>query len=144
MTSFQLKRCTFLLLLVISTIIIAGCGKQELVIGKRTPKDFLNIPGVDDADFFLWEDVVFLKDWLTDNEYSLGNSVGEITKTTLVAEEFSNGTASKLPVGTKIYLVEGFDPIYKGYESTEILIAVVDGVQIPYLAQIPRIEGIER
>ena len=138
----KLKRCIFLVLLVISFSIISGCGEQDLVIGKPTPEDFLDTP---DADIFLWEDVVFLNahniDWVTEKEYSLGNSIGEITKTTTIAKEFSNGTSSKLPLGTRLYLVEGSESIFEGYESTRILIAVVDGIRIPYLAQIPHIVG---
>lgn len=140
MFTSKLKRCIFIVLLVISFTLISGCGEEEVVIGKPGPEDFLDAPEV---DIFLWEDVVFLNahnnTWVNEKEYSLGNSIGEITKTTTNAKEFSNGTSSKLPIGTKIYLAEGYEPIVEGYESTEILIVVNDGVQIPYLAQIPRI-----
>lgn len=130
MYSSKLKKCIFLLLLVFSFTVISGCGEQVLEIGNPTPKDFLDNP---DADIFLWGDVVFLNaqdiDWVVEKEYSLGKYVGEITKTSTNPKKFEDGTSSKLPVGTKIYLVEGS-------ESFQILIAVVNGVKIPYLAML--------
>lgn len=84
------------------------------------------------ADIFATIDVVYKNaenvSWVNDLELSLGDEYVEITKQSTNPEEFESGTASRLPVGTKIY-----NP---AKENGPILIAVVKGKKIPYLGVI--------
>lgn len=111
-----------LLQLCILIILLGGCG----TIGNPTPKDFLKD---DNADIFLIVDYVFSNaqdvEWVIELEYEIGEQVCEITKQTEKAFRFKNGTANKLPVGTKIF--ETDTPAY---------IAIVDGEKIPYLKMV--------
>lgn len=86
-----------------------------------------------DADIFLI-DVVYINaeendvSWVNDLDLSLGNQYYEITKQATKPEEFESGTATKLPVGTKIYK--------PNEKHGPILIAVVNGKEIRYLGQL--------
>jgi hypothetical protein len=107
-------------------IFLAGCNSgffDNPVKGNPTPKDFLVN---ESADIFLLDGIVYSKaqdvEWVSDLEYQLGEQIGEITKQTDKAHSFKNGTANKLPVGTKIYETD-----------TSAYIAKVDGKEIPYL-----------
>ncbi|QFG01163.1 hypothetical protein PB01_10025 [Psychrobacillus glaciei] len=104
------------------SLIVSGCS-NGMTTGNPTPKDMLKNG---DADIFLLEDIVYANaqdiEWVQDTYYTLGNQVGEITKQKVSAFNFNNGTASKLPVGTKIYATG------KGF-----YVAVVDGTEIPYI-----------
>jgi hypothetical protein len=62
---------------------------------------------------------------VNDLDVHVGREVAEITAQTESANKFNNGTATKLPVGTKI-----FEPTE---QRGAILIAVVNGEQIKYL-----------
>ncbi|MCA1041545.1 hypothetical protein LCM00_18670 [Bacillus infantis] len=107
-------------------IFLVGCNSGFIdnpAKGNPTPKDFLEN---ESADIFLLDEIVYSNaedvEWVSDLEYQLGEQIGEITKQTDRARSFKNGTANKLPVGTKIY--ETDTPAY---------IAKVDRKEIPYL-----------
>ncbi|WP_391209581.1 hypothetical protein [Psychrobacillus sp. L4] len=108
-------------------LLLSGCS-NGMITGNPTPKDMLKNR---DADIFLLEDIVYANaqdiEWVTESEYKLGEQVGVITKQKETAFNFNNGTANKLPVGTKIYATG------KGFK-----VAIVDGIEIPY---IPLLEG---
>jgi hypothetical protein len=61
-------------------------------------------------------------EWVKDHGYELEEQLGEITKQTQDSWRIKAWTASKLPVGTKIF--ETNAPFY---------IAVVNGEEIPYI-----------
>jgi hypothetical protein len=81
-----------------------------------------------DADIFMLNGVVYTNaediEWVNAKKLTLGEEVVEISKQTTDSNKIENGTATKLPVGTKIY-----EPLEKG----DIYIAVVEGKEIRYL-----------
>lgn len=121
----------FLLFLSFLLVGLSGCGntkeiKQSEAIGNLAPEDFLEDG---DADIFILGGIVYSNaehvDWVKELDYTLGEEVGEITKQTDKAEDFENGTSTKLTIGTKIYKTD-----------TLIYIAVVDDKEIPYIKMI--------
>ncbi|MCJ8007238.1 hypothetical protein ACFFF5_07005 [Lederbergia wuyishanensis] len=117
-----------LLPLSILLIILVGCKNDYISspTSNPTPKEYLKY---DNADIFLLDGYVFSNaqdvEWVTKLEYELGKQVSEITKQAEKASKFENGTANRLPVGTKIF--ETDTPAY---------IAIVDGEEIPYLKMV--------
>jgi hypothetical protein len=115
-----MKFTKILLCISILFIFLFGCNGAK---GNPTPKDFLKN---ESADIFLLDGIVFSNaqdiEWVSDLEYKLGEQIGYITKQRDKARSFKDGTANKLPVGTKIY--ETDTPAY---------IAIVNGKEIPYL-----------
>lgn len=107
-------------------IYLVGCNNGFIdnpAKGNPTPKDFLKN---ESADIFLLDGIVYSNvqdvEWVSELEYKLGEQIGEITKQTDKARSFKNGTANKLPVGTKIYETD-----------TPAFIAKVNGKEKPYL-----------
>ncbi|WP_421378094.1 hypothetical protein ACOJQI_12115 [Bacillus salacetis] len=118
-----------LLLLSILAVFLAGCNNgfsMSPATGNPTPKDYLKY---EDADIFFLGDHVYSNaedlDWVSELDYELGEELGEITSQADKASKFKDGTANKLPVGTKIYNTD-----------TPAYIAVVDGEEIPYLKMV--------
>ncbi|WP_226675097.1 hypothetical protein [Mesobacillus jeotgali] len=118
-----------LLPLSILFIFLVSCSNNyssSPTISNPTPKDYLKNT---DADIFLLDDYVFSYaediEWVRELEYELGRQVGEITKQADKASKFKNGTANKLPIGTKIF--ETDTPAY---------IAIIDGKEIRYLKMV--------
>lgn len=110
-------------------LFLVGCKNDYIsspAPNNPTPKDYLQY---DNADIFLLDGYVFSNaedvEWVVELEYELGGQVGEITKQADKAFKFNNGTANKLPIGTKIF--ETDTPAY---------IAIVDGEEIPYLKMV--------
>lgn len=106
---------------------LCGCSSiQEAYKGNPAPKDFLSN---NNADIFMYEGIVYSNvegvEWVLELDYTIGEEILEIKKQKTKAIGFRNGTANKLPVGTVIY--ETNTPVY---------IAIVDGVEIPYLAML--------
>ncbi|MEH7237825.1 hypothetical protein [Bacillus sp. JJ1562] len=96
------------------------------ITGNPTPADFLDN---ENADIFQLDGIVYSNahdvDWVQELDYTVGEQVGEINTHSERAFRFSDGTASILPIGTKIY--ETDTPVY---------IANVDGQEVPYLKMI--------
>ncbi|MEI5908919.1 hypothetical protein WAK64_17870 [Bacillus spongiae] len=115
------------ILLTLSTlsIFLAGCY-GEILSPNPTPKDFLKY---ENADIFLLNEYVYSNaqdlEWVSKLEYKLGEQVGEITNKADRSFNFKNGTANKLPIGTKIYGT-----------NTPAYIAIVNGREIPYLKMV--------
>lgn len=63
-------------------------------------------------------------DWVLEEELTIGDKAGSITRSYQEGEEFADGMATLLPVGTELYR-----PVERG----DILIAVIDGNEIRYL-----------
>ncbi|NHM34076.1 hypothetical protein [Neobacillus terrae] len=110
-------------------IFLVGCNKDYLSspsISNPTPKDYLKY---NNADIFLLDGYVFSNaedvEWVTELKYELGEQFGKITNQTNNESKFKNGTANKLPIGTKIF--ETDTPAY---------IAIVEGKEIPYLKMV--------
>lgn len=122
----------FSLLLCIS-ILIVGCNSKTIESSdgsnRRNPVAEEILSKNKDADIFATINVVYRNaesvSWVKELELSLGDEYFEITKQSTNPEEFESGTATKLPIGTKVY-----NPVEK---HGRILIAVVDGEQIRYL-----------
>ncbi|MEK5036707.1 LptM family lipoprotein [Sporosarcina sp. FSL K6-3457] len=117
MNRWLLVVCMILLL-----VFLTGCNTGYK--GNPTPKDFL---GNAEADIFVLDNIVHSNaqdvDWIQGFDYTLVEQIAEITKQSSISWKFKSGTANKLPAGTKIYNTDsGF------------LIAIVEGVEIPYLA----------
>jgi hypothetical protein len=112
-------------------IFLVGCNNDyssssSPSTNNPSPKDYLKY---DNADIFVLDGYVFSNaqdvEWVTELKYELGEQVGEITKQADKASQFKNGTANKLPIGTKIFKTD-----------TQAYIAIVDGEEIPYLKMV--------
>ncbi|MGP4108496.1 hypothetical protein [Virgibacillus sp. L01] len=131
-----MKRLLLALLLLSIPILMVGCNSNSDEstdgndIGNPDAKQLL--AANKDADIFSTIDVVYKNaenvSWVNELDLSLGDKYFEIIKQSTTPEEFESGTASKLPVGTKIY-----NP---AKENGPILIAVVEDEKIPYLGVI--------
>lgn len=118
----------YIFLMVILLIMLSGCSEIPIESGainnNPTAKEMLSRN--EDADIFVMDGYVFLNaahiEWVKDHGYELGEQRGEITRQTQDSWRFNAWTASKLPVGTKIF--ETNAPFY---------IAVVNGDEIPYI-----------
>ena len=112
--------CSILLLVMFT----AGCNTG--IKGNPVPKDFLRST---EADIFMLGDIVYANvqdiEWVQQLDYTVGEQVGEITKQTDKAIEFTNCVSNKLPVGTKIYRT-----------NNAVYCAVIEGEEIPYLAML--------
>lgn len=103
--------------------------KENITKGNPTVADIL----LDntDADILLLNGIVYKNAvdiaWVNEEDLTLGKEVAVIKKQTKDAEEFTDGVATKLNVGTKIYKSVGNGNIY---------IAVVKGKEIRYLGLI--------
>ncbi|WP_064094209.1 hypothetical protein [Rossellomorea aquimaris] len=118
-----------LLLLNILAVFLVGCNSEISInqsTGNPSPNDYLKY---ENADIFLLGDYVYSNaqdlDWVSELEYELGEELGEITSQADRASNFKNGTANKLPIGTKIFNT-----------NTPAYIAVVDGKKILYLKMV--------
>jgi predicted small lipoprotein YifL len=134
-------RFKHVLFLAAFTLFLAGCGDKALsppdasrtaeqyqqeTIGNPTPADFLDNP---EADIFYFGGIVYANaeylDWAQQREYTKTELLGKIAIQTSDADEFEDGAANRLPVGT---------PVFK--TDTDIFIAVVDGKDIRYIMMV--------
>lgn len=123
-------------ILICLVIFIAGCklpaagNEQTVTIGNPTATDILE--NDHNADIFQYNQLIYTNattiEWVQEDSYDKGPQITEIRQQSTKSEEFSNGTASKLPVGTNIFQVVGNGQL--------LLMAEVDGEQIIYLALI--------
>ncbi|MFC4408878.1 hypothetical protein ACFOZY_00370 [Chungangia koreensis] len=115
------------------TLLLSSCNTKEtnqlnnIETGNPTVEEIL--VENENADIFLLNGIVYSNaeqiDWVVNQELTVGQEVLEITKQTSDSHDFSNGSATKLPVGTKIY--EKIDG------NGDIVIAIVEGKEIRYL-----------
>jgi predicted small lipoprotein YifL len=134
-----ITRFKYALFLAAFALFLAGCGEkppspsdashtpeQQATIGNPAPADFLDNP---DADIFYFGGVVYINaehlDWVQPREYTKTELLGKITKRTFDPDEFSDGAASRLPVGTPVYRTD-----------TGIFVAVVGGKDIRYIKMV--------
>jgi hypothetical protein len=135
------KLCLLLGILFVSLIIVActnptiensdGKDSQRSIgskgsTGNPTVEEILQTNK--DADIFVLNGIVYKNaediDWVNAKNLTLGEKVIEITKQTNDSKDFQNGTATNLPIGTRIY-----EPVEKG----DIYIAIVEDKEIRYL-----------
>jgi hypothetical protein len=126
---------SWLFLILFFSFVLAACNNQtiedpvnhELSVGNPIAEEILSKNK--DADIFVYGGRVYQNaediDWINSLDLKKGQEVTKITAQTLNAKEFENGTATKLPIGTKIY-----EPVKK---QGPILIAVVNGKEVRYL-----------
>ncbi|WP_053074937.1 hypothetical protein [Ornithinibacillus californiensis] len=126
----------FLCLLLVLPLIVIACQKQsnddnsngDFIQGNPSPQEILSKDK--DADIFSTLEVVYRNaeddKSIKELELTLGKEYFEITKQTNNPDEFGSGSATKLPVGTKIY----------NTSHPQVLIAVVDGKEIRYFGLI--------
>ncbi|WP_430789623.1 hypothetical protein VBD025_04325 [Virgibacillus flavescens] len=107
--------------------LLSACGtSQSETNGNPAPKDFLE---QENADIFMLGSIVYSNvedvEWVQELDYNIGEQIAEISEQTDNAGDFTNGSATKLPVGTKIFKTD-----------KAVYIAVVDSKEIPYLKMI--------
>ncbi|REK77038.1 hypothetical protein [Paenibacillus paeoniae] len=120
------------LLVICMVMVLAGCGtgtfekKNGTIpnsIGNPTVQEVLK--GNPEANMIMYNDVVLVSgiDWVDEVELTKGEFLLEITLKTDDAEQFENGAANQLPIGTKIYGAK---------ERGDIVIAETDAGDIRY------------
>lgn len=100
------------LFMILLFAVVAGCGNQndpEEVTSSTShslaEETLLRDPS---ADFFIFNDRVYVRnEELTNRQDKLGEALGEIESNYIAEKEFKNLMSTKLPIGTKIYRIEG-------------------------------------
>jgi len=111
-------------------LLVTGCGVADG--GKVTAKDVLKQNS--DADIFQYNGFVYSNmtevEWFEKEKekYIKQNILGEIEKQSTSSLGFKDFTATKLPVGTKIYLAS------KNEQDLGILIIEYEGKDLYYMA----------
>ncbi len=94
------------------------------ITGNPTPDDFRG------ENFFVYDDLVCIRadsiEWVTELRLTKGDMLGEIIRTG-ITEDYADWDATDLPVGTQIF---------QHSERNEVLIAIYDSTEIPYLKMI--------
>lgn len=121
------------LLMLCCLLLITACSNQperdtrSNAIGNPTAEKVLGSEA--NADIFLWDDIVYYNaeqiEWVQSQQIASNVEVGEIKKQFQGKEEFENGMATKLPIGTKIYSPDK--------KQRAVLIAVTKDKEIRYL-----------
>ena len=121
------------ILVILTSILFFGIIFVEFVFVKSegkfsddhtTAKQILT--NDENADIFQYHDLVYIKiqDTSSTTDLQKGNRIGQIIKQTNDHEQFTNGTANKLPIGTSIYQVVG--------KGLHMLIVELNGENIFY------------
>ncbi|MGB3260755.1 hypothetical protein [Paenisporosarcina sp.] len=104
---------SILVILTVVIFVIAGCSQgnsepESVTVTSENPdaNEILNLNP--DADIFQWEDVIYSTniEWVEKLELTKDEQIGKITKNSTNPDDFINGTANTLPVGTKIFSVK--------------------------------------
>lgn len=121
----------YLVMSLILVLAMAGCSNNSM---PQTTTHTTGNPDVEevfelyeDPDVLLWNDLVYIAgvDWVDALELTAGEVVGEVVKQTDAVDEFVNGTANQLEVGS---------PIYKSNEKNFVLLVERDGEWVRYYA----------
>jgi len=101
----QKKGLFLILFLLLALVACSGNGEEQHSTHNPTPEEILSEDK--DADIFVEGDLVYTNaediDWVNEEELTTGEEIGEIKQQSDDSEEFEDFTATKLPVGTKIY-----------------------------------------
>lgn len=120
-----------LIIFIICLAILAGCNqseqdKFEKPIGNPTAEGILS--SNPDADIFQWNGIVYRNasdiEWVQSKELTTSELIGTISIQYEDGITFSDGMATKLPVGSEI-----FNPQNRG----GILLVKLNGVELRYL-----------
>lgn len=105
-------------LLLIALVMLIGCSKQQLINIKETnnPTAIDILTEDPNVDIFQLQDIVYVNasniDWVQNNELTVGEKIGVITKRYKNEKTFKNGMATVLQIGTEIYKpVEKIGPV---------------------------------
>ncbi|OAB47187.1 hypothetical protein [Paenibacillus antarcticus] len=98
-------------------LIILSAYQSTETIGNPTAEETLRLD--QNANIFMYKDTIYNAGvpWVDELDLTKDIEITEITHKGYRGEDFKNGTANKLKVGTKIYLVK---------ERKDILIAETD------------------
>ncbi|PKR78141.1 hypothetical protein CEY16_09515 [Halalkalibacillus sediminis] len=102
-------------------------------IENRNPTPGEILSQNEDADIFMLKGIVYQNaenlQWVIDENPTSSEQVGEIESQTSDAESFKNGTATDLPVGTKIYETNVGKGIYIAEvdEEEKLYLALIEG-----------------
>lgn len=125
-----------LLLFICLILLISGCksptaeNEKTVTTGNPTAADILD----DDheADIFQYNNLIYINastiEWVQEDTYEKGPEIEEIRKQSVESDEYTDGTASKLPIGTKVFQVVGNGQL--------LLMIEKNGEEIIYLALI--------
>lgn len=87
-----------------------------------------------EADIFQYNNVIYINaeniDWVQEDVYEKGAKISEITKQNDDSSQFIDGTANKLPVGTKVFQTKGNGLLLLMIEKEEeeiIYLGIVEG-----------------
>ncbi len=92
--------------------VISGCSnsspKQQSVHATKNPDANEILELQPDADIFQWESLIYMTDidWVEELELTKDMQIGEVANNTVNPNDFTNGTANKLPVGAIIFSVK--------------------------------------
>src|SRR5690625_7551881 len=106
------KKGLFLFLFLLLALMACSANDEEQhTTHNPTPEEILSEDK--DADIFVEGDLVYTNaediNWVNEEELTTGEEIGEIKQQSDDSEEFEDFTATKLPVGTKIYEPEEED-----------------------------------
>jgi|SRR5690625_2905167 len=123
------------ILIICLIVFTAGChssGGNEKTVTIDNPTAVEIFENDRDADIFQYNHLIYTNastiEWVQENTYEKGPEITEIRRQSVEGEKFTDGTASKLPVGTKVFQVVGNGQL--------LLMVEIDGEEIVYLALI--------
>lgn len=126
------------ILLICMMILITGCKLQtaenEKTITPGNPTATEVLSDDNEADIFQFNNLIYTNastiEWVQEDTYEKGPQVDEIRKQSADSKEFSDGTASKLPVGTKVFQVVGNGQLLLMIEKDDekiVYLALIEG-----------------
>ncbi len=118
-------------------VLLAACGNgntdYSIGVDSTENPDAEGVLNLDpEADIFQFNDVIYTTgiDWVEEKDLTKNKQIGEIKEKNEDDTNFSNGTANKLPVGTKIYTTKEESDMFLIVESegeTKKYYALVEG-----------------
>ena len=117
-----LEKLQRILLIVISTLLLTGCGVADG--GKVTAKDVLKEnPEADILQYngFIYSNMTDV-DWFKEqqDQYTKNDVLGEIKRQSTSSFGFKEWSATKLPIGTKIYSTKDSGILIVEFEGTDL------------------------
>jgi len=135
--SLNFKNALFILVTSISMTFITGCSntnsnpEQQSIHETKNPDAYEILEHQPDADIFQWESLIYVTDidWVEELELTKDMQIGVNTNSTANPNDFTNGTASKLPVEAIIFSVkeDGGFLIVEHNEQQKKYMALVEG-----------------
>lgn len=104
-----------MVLVILLNLFLFGCVEenQKITISSRPPNVEEVLKLDIDADFFQWDDRIYQTgiEWVDQLDIEKGEQIGEIKAQSTNPQKFSNGVATKLPIGAKIFSIKDRDDI---------------------------------